>query len=90
MASIANLARQESLIVIATIHQPGYDTLVSFDRIAMLAGGIKCFDGTLQELDLILHQLNIQVPDYVSVSLCAVPRICSNIAPYRYFRRTWQ
>ncbi len=66
MASIRHLAQNEGLIVIASVHQPGWGTIAQFTDCLLLADGKTCYEGPLDELEGYLARFGVEVPKHVS------------------------
>ena len=72
MSSVANLARAEGIIIIATIHQPSIATLSQFSQLMLMAEGKICFKGHVDNLERFFERWGWPVPRFVSL-----PAFCS-------------
>jgi ABC-type multidrug transport system ATPase subunit/ABC-type multidrug transport system permease subunit len=66
MSSIARIAKDEKIIVIATIHAPSMDTLATFSKMMVLAKGRVAFNGTVNEASLRCNEIGVPVPEFYS------------------------
>ena len=67
MSSVANLARAEGIIIIATIHQPSIATLSQFSQLVLMAEGKTCFKGHVDNLERFFERWGWPVPRFVSL-----------------------
>ncbi|SPO06048.1 probable ABC transporter [Cephalotrichum gorgonifer] len=59
---IKNIAKQNNLIVIASIHQPSSSTFHLFDKTLLLSGGQSYYFGPVPELSLFFESMGYPVP----------------------------
>lgn len=57
MSSIARTCKRQNTIVIATIHQPAWDTLLLFDKLMILSAGRTVYSGRTEGLPAWLTSL---------------------------------
>jgi ABC-type multidrug transport system ATPase subunit len=66
IAHIKQLALEEGIIVIATIHQPAMDTLFQFSNLLLIAEGKTCYLGPVHKLEDYLEEWGHPTPRYFS------------------------
>ncbi|GAA5947430.1 hypothetical protein JCM3765_001675 [Sporobolomyces pararoseus] len=58
------LAKELNMLVIATIHQPNFETFSLFDNLVLLAGGYTMYNGPVAELDAYLSWTGSPTPKF--------------------------
>ncbi|WPG98181.1 ABC transporter G family member 15 [Acrodontium crateriforme] len=66
MSLICKIAREQNLIVIASIHQPSTKTFNLFSKILLLSQGKTCYFGKIPGLHAFLADLNMPVPKHTN------------------------
>ncbi|TCD65880.1 hypothetical protein EIP91_002040 [Steccherinum ochraceum] len=67
LVAIKDIARKQGMIVIASIHQPNWETLSLFDKLLLLAQGKTMFFGAIDQLDVYLDRgLHCPVPRHAN------------------------
>ncbi|KLO14790.1 P-loop containing nucleoside triphosphate hydrolase protein, partial [Schizopora paradoxa] len=56
LSAIKNFATRHNVIVIASIHQPNWETFALFDKLLLLAQGRTMYYGPIDRLSLYLHE----------------------------------
>lgn len=69
MTAISYLAKEEGIIVIATIHQPSLETLAQFTNLMFLGEGKMCYLGRVDELDGFFERWGRPVGRFVSCNI---------------------
>ncbi|TPX54706.1 hypothetical protein PhCBS80983_g05815 [Powellomyces hirtus] len=64
MSSLKNLAKTQNVIIIATIHQPNYDTFSLFDRLLLLARGKTLYCGPVADLPTYCETIYHPIPGF--------------------------
>lgn len=62
MSYISDVARQHSIIVIASIHQPSAATFALFDRVLLLSAGKTCFFGYTEQTSAYFDKIGQPIP----------------------------
>ncbi|VDC00690.1 unnamed protein product [Peniophora sp. CBMAI 1063] len=76
MSAVKHFARQHGVIVIASIHQPNWDTFSLFDKLLLLAQGQTMYYGPIDQLDAYLSVgLHHPVPHHANPSDIALDMI---------------
>ncbi|KAI8836859.1 P-loop containing nucleoside triphosphate hydrolase protein [Chytridium lagenaria] len=75
MGAIARIAQEQGMIVIATIHQPNFETLSLFSSILILAEGKVMYNGDLKEMDAYFEAYGTPIPRFVNPSDHAIDLI---------------
>jgi ABC-type multidrug transport system ATPase subunit len=68
MSAIRTLAVAESIIVLATIHQPSMQTLAQFTNLLLLAEGKTCYSGAVDDLEGFFERWGRPVGKFVRIS----------------------
>lgn len=63
MSYLRDVARQNNLIVVASIHQPSTKTLNLFSQITLLSKGKTCYFGSVAEISQYFRSLDMPIPD---------------------------
>ncbi|KAJ3116113.1 hypothetical protein HDU96_010407 [Phlyctochytrium bullatum] len=66
MAAIKRIAIEKRMIVIATIHQPNFETLSLFSSVLILAEGKVMYKGALEEMDHFFAEYGKPIPRFVN------------------------
>ncbi|KAI0339335.1 P-loop containing nucleoside triphosphate hydrolase protein [Trametopsis cervina] len=79
MAAIKSVARRHNMIVIASIHQPNWETFSLFDKLLLLAQGRTMYFGPVTSLDNYLAEgLKHPVPMHANPTDIALDRISTD------------
>jgi ABC-type multidrug transport system ATPase subunit len=62
MSFVKQVARENNLIIIASIHQPSTATFELFDKLLLLSGGKTCFSGFVPEVKSYFHNIGFDMP----------------------------
>ncbi|KAH8091409.1 P-loop containing nucleoside triphosphate hydrolase protein [Cristinia sonorae] len=82
ISAIRNIAHERGMIVIASIHQPNWDTISLFDRLLLLAQGRTMFFGPLNKLAPFLDQsLGHPVPLHANPTDHAIDLVNTDFLP---------
>ncbi|TCD65881.1 hypothetical protein EIP91_002041 [Steccherinum ochraceum] len=67
LVAIRDIARKQGMVVIASIHQPNWETFAVFDKLLLLARGQTMFFGPIDQLDVYLDEgLQHPVPQHAN------------------------
>ncbi|BGP16998.1 hypothetical protein JCM10213v2_005007 [Rhodosporidiobolus nylandii] len=66
VAFLRQLARESNVLVVATIHQPNFQTFSLFDNLLLLAAGRTMYAGTVADLDAYLSSVGFPTPKHVN------------------------
>ncbi|GAA5973014.1 hypothetical protein JCM11641_000365 [Rhodosporidiobolus odoratus] len=64
VAFLRQLALEQNVLVVCTIHQPNYTTFSLFDKLLLLANGQAMYDGPTKELGGYLSSIGNPVPQF--------------------------
>jgi ABC-type multidrug transport system ATPase subunit len=63
MSFVRDVARQNNLIVVASIHQPSTTTFELFDRLLLLSEGMPCFSGKTRDVKSYFDDIGFPMPN---------------------------
>ncbi|KXT11513.1 hypothetical protein AC579_8513 [Pseudocercospora musae] len=66
MSFIRNIARQNRLIVIASIHQPSTKTFDLFSKVTLLSQGKTCYTGPVPEMSDFFAEIYLPIPGNIN------------------------
>ncbi|KAF7187060.1 ABC transporter G family member 15 [Pseudocercospora fuligena] len=66
MSFIRNIARQNRLIVIASIHQPSTKTFDLFSKVTLLSQGKTCYTGSVPEMSDFFAEIGMPIPGTIN------------------------
>ncbi|GHJ89438.1 hypothetical protein NliqN6_5840 [Naganishia liquefaciens] len=65
IAAVGALAKQEKITVLASIHQPSYQTLNEFTDLVLLSKGTLCYRGKVEDLESFLLEIGVGSSPFV-------------------------
>jgi len=74
MFAVRRVAREEGIIIVASIHQPSLETCKQFTDLLLLTGGEICYNGPMEDLDGFLTSFGKPVGKFVSSFYPSSPR----------------
>ncbi|KAL7410066.1 P-loop containing nucleoside triphosphate hydrolase protein [Mrakia frigida] len=77
MFAVRRVAREEGIIIVASIHQPSLETCKQFTDLLLLTGGQICYNGPMENLDGFLAGFGKPVGKFVSRKLSSLRLVSS-------------
>jgi len=62
MSYLRKVAKANSIIVIASIHQPSTSTFALFDKLLLLSGGKTCYFGAVSQIEAYFESIGFPMP----------------------------